>query len=167
MIRGSFARAGQEDWAVLCSRDGVSRILVFWGGPARCPLPIGDPEADRNWLQGIGRDEIGYFRQIRAVGRGFILRMHEEFGGPEPPPIEHRGIEEYFVKKASSVLYCYRGKWLRLRGLDPASGAGGSACRATARGSPRPAAVTSPAPDLLAAIGSTCSSRVPGSAHLP
>jgi len=84
---------------VLCSRDGVSRNLVFWGGPARCPSPIGDPEADRNWLQGIGRDEIGYSRRIRAVGRGFILRMHEEFGGPEPPTIEHRGIEEYLVKK--------------------------------------------------------------------
>lgn len=118
VIRGSFARAGQEDWAVLCSRGGASEILVFWGGPARCPSPIGEPQADRDWLQGIGGDEIGYSRHIRAVGREFILRMHEAFGGPEPPPIEHQGIEEHFVEKASSVLYCYQGKWLVLTGMD-------------------------------------------------
>lgn len=118
VIRGNFARAGQEDWAVLCSRDGASEIRVFWGGPARCPSPIGEPSPDRDWLQGMGGAEIVYSRHIRAVGRDYILRMHEAFGGPEPPPIEHQGIEEYFVEKASSVLYCYQGKWVRLTGMD-------------------------------------------------
>src|SRR5215203_3177441 len=30
VVRGQFAQANQSDWAVLCSRRGVSVILVFW-----------------------------------------------------------------------------------------------------------------------------------------
>lgn len=118
VIRGNFARAGQEDWAVLCSRDGASEIRVFWGGPARCPSPIGEPSPDRGWLQGIGEGRIGYSRLIRAVDRDFIMSMYAEFGGPKPPPIEHQGIEEYFVDKVSVVLYCHEGKWVALQGVD-------------------------------------------------
>jgi hypothetical protein len=29
---GSFAKSGQKDYAVLCSRNGVSHIQVIWGG---------------------------------------------------------------------------------------------------------------------------------------
>src|SRR4051812_15288168 len=32
VIRGAFARAGQADWAVMCSVNGASSILVFWAG---------------------------------------------------------------------------------------------------------------------------------------
>jgi hypothetical protein len=53
VVRGRFASPDQEDWAVLCSRDGVSEIRVFWGGPARCPQPIA-PSPDRQWLQDRG-----------------------------------------------------------------------------------------------------------------
>lgn len=53
VVRGRFAAPDQQDWAVLCSRDGVSEIRVFWGGPARCPQPIA-PSPDRQWLQDRG-----------------------------------------------------------------------------------------------------------------
>ncbi|MBZ5542923.1 MAG: hypothetical protein LAO07_04495 [Acidobacteriia bacterium] len=36
VITGEFARKAQKDWAVLCSTQGKSTILVFWGGPAKC-----------------------------------------------------------------------------------------------------------------------------------
>ena len=29
VVRGEFAKRGQSDWAVLCSVNGVSSILVF------------------------------------------------------------------------------------------------------------------------------------------
>src|SRR5918993_661210 len=32
VIRGQFARKGQFDWVILCSRNRVSSILVFWNG---------------------------------------------------------------------------------------------------------------------------------------
>ena len=37
LIRGSFALKGQTDWAVLCSKEGQSSILIFWGKPTQCP----------------------------------------------------------------------------------------------------------------------------------
>ena len=39
---------------------------------------------------------------------------YRAYGGPKPPPIDHQGIESG-GEKASVVLYCYRGKWLKLR----------------------------------------------------
>jgi len=36
----------------------------------------------------------------------------------KPPPIDHQGISDAMVGKASEVLYFYRGKWLRLSGDD-------------------------------------------------
>src|SRR5215813_2278808 len=38
-VQGEFAKKGQRDWAVLCSKGGSSKLLIFWGGPAKCPDP--------------------------------------------------------------------------------------------------------------------------------
>ncbi len=41
VIQGKFVKPKQRDWAILCSRNGVSSILVFWGGKAQvCPNEI-------------------------------------------------------------------------------------------------------------------------------
>ena len=40
VIRGQLARPGQFDWAVLCSRNRVSSILVFWKGAEKNPAEI-------------------------------------------------------------------------------------------------------------------------------
>ena len=39
-------------------------------------------------------------------------------GGPKPPPIDHQGINDAFLEKASSVHYFHEGKWLRLTDAD-------------------------------------------------
>src|SRR6266581_8509559 len=72
IIRGEFARPGQTDWAVLCSVNQTSRlssfwtdphyvssILVFWSGSEKNPAEVATME-DRNYLQGISRDQIGF-----------------------------------------------------------------------------------------------------------
>jgi hypothetical protein len=63
-------------------------------------------------------NQIGYSRAISPVGREFIMRHHQGYGGVKPPPIDHQGIDDAFVGKASVVLYFYRGKWLELTGAD-------------------------------------------------
>jgi hypothetical protein len=121
VVRGHFASADQVDWAVLCSRAGESEIRVFWGGPVHCPATMPGSlvgASDRSWLQGVGGGKIGYSRVLRGVDRTYILRMHEVFGGPAPPELEHEGIEEYFIEKASMVWYCHEGTWLTLTGID-------------------------------------------------
>jgi hypothetical protein len=117
VISGSFAEKNQTDWAVLCSRNGVSSIKIFWGGAARCPSEISESQ-DKNWLQGIGNDKIGYSRAIEPASKKAILEYHKEYGGPTPPPISHQGIDDYFVGKASVVHYCSDGKWIALTGAD-------------------------------------------------
>lgn len=115
-IRGEFAKRGQQDWAVLCSRNRSSSVLIFWGNKTSCPSEILSSK-DKNSLQTLV-GEIGYSRVIRAVGEGFIMTSFKEFGGPTPPPITHQGVEDAFVGKASSVHYCNNGEWVRLQGAN-------------------------------------------------
>ncbi len=117
VIRGEFAKPGQTDWAALCSIHGASTILVFWNGSAKNPAAIA-PMEDRNFLQGITATEIGYSRGIAAAGKDFIMGHYRAYGGPTPPPIDHQGIDDAFLEKASVTWYCYDGKWLKLSGAD-------------------------------------------------
>lgn len=118
IIRGEFAKPGQKDWVVLCSHDGVSSILVFWGRdvPA-CSNEIAKKE-DKNFLQGIDNGQMGFSREIAVASKEFIESMHKTYRGPKPPPIDHQGIDDRFINKASVVYYCYEGKWLQLQGSD-------------------------------------------------
>lgn len=117
VIQGEFARAGQSDWAVLCSVKGISSILVFWNGSPQNPASIA-PMEDRNYLQGVTPTEVGYSRGITPVGKAFVMRQYDAYGGPKPPPITHQGIDDAFIEKASVTWYFHRGKWLRLTGAD-------------------------------------------------
>jgi hypothetical protein len=120
VIRGMFAKPHQYDWAVLCSRNKVSTILVFWGGSTRNPAKIASAP-DKGYLQRVGGEEyggIGFSRVITAVDRKYVLDHYREYGGPRPPPIDHQGIDDGYEEKASVVLYYYRRRWLELQGAD-------------------------------------------------
>jgi len=117
VIRGQFARSGQFDWAVLCSRSRVSSILVFWNGSTKSVAEIARSD-DKSFLQGIGGENIGFSRAIDVVDKDYILEHYREYGGRKPPQIKHQGINDAFVEKASSVHYFYRKRWLELQGAD-------------------------------------------------
>ncbi len=118
VISGEFARRGQTDWAVLCSRGGESSILVFWRGSTKSVAEIAKAP-DRDFLQTITEGgKIGFSRMIGAVGRDYITKHYKASGSPEPPPINHQGIDDAYVEKASVVRYYYRGRWLELHGAD-------------------------------------------------
>jgi hypothetical protein len=117
VIHGQFGKGAAPDWAVLCSVKGVSRILVFWDGSGQQPSEISEAE-DRIYLQTISATDIGFSRGISPVGRDFILKHYRAYGGPKPPPIDHQGIDDAFIEKASVTHYYYEGKWLGLSGAD-------------------------------------------------
>lgn len=79
--RGEFARPGQTDWAVLCSTQGSTSLVVLNGKEtnsgvlARIP---DNPGRIFDWF-------------IRPVGRKFIVGRYQAYGGPKPPPIDHQG----------------------------------------------------------------------------
>jgi hypothetical protein len=57
VIRGQFLKKGQSDWAVLCSVNMKSSILVFANGSPGNPINIADGE-DLNMLQGVSWGHI-------------------------------------------------------------------------------------------------------------
>ncbi len=117
VIRGNFTSGNQVDWAVLCSRDRTSSILVFRGGNANAVSRIAaKPDAD--FLQVVAPGQIGFSRAIGVASPEYIREHHQRYGGPKPPPLTHAGINDAFVEKASVVWYWHQGKWLQLTGAD-------------------------------------------------
>ncbi len=118
VINGRFMSPDQIDWAVLCSRERTSSILVFPGGAPSAVIDIAT-ELDRHSLQVIdGGREIGYSRALGVADAEYIRDHYQRYGGPKPPPLDHDGINDMFIEKGSVVWYWYRGRWLRLTGAD-------------------------------------------------
>lgn len=117
VVKGEFARPGQTDWAVLCSIKGVSTILVFWNGSEKAPAQVASRE-DRIFLQTFDSTASSFCRGISPVGKDFIVRHHDAYGGQELPPLDHQGIDDAFIEKASVTWYFHQGKWLKLPGAD-------------------------------------------------
>ena len=120
VIRAEFAKKGQTDYAALCSRKGASAIVVFWGGPAQCKESEIERGADSNWLQGTASNRMEYSRKLGVADAKSIRRYHSAFGSEQKLPklLDHSGIDDVFLEKASVILYCHQGEWLRLQGAD-------------------------------------------------
>jgi hypothetical protein len=117
VIKGEFTRKGQTDWAVLCSVNQISTILVFRNASVRNPSELArEPDVDE--LQATGGDAVAYSRAISGVDRAYILSHYQAYGGNKPPTIDHQGINDAFVEKVSVIHYFDAGKWLNLTGAD-------------------------------------------------
>jgi hypothetical protein len=116
LIHGSYAKRGQMDWAVLCSQNGESRIVIFWGGDPKMKSELRKTK-DEDWLQDIGGGVYGYSHEIGTINstgiKKYVMRHKQS-----SPSITHDGIEESFTEKASSVLYFDQEKWIKLMGSD-------------------------------------------------
>jgi hypothetical protein len=117
VIHGEFARHGQEDWAVLCSKGGSSTIVIFWGKTTACPASLARLD-DAHYLK-RGKDKtVRYSRSIRVLGeedlgdRGGIVGLK---------PMSHQGIDDRFVGKSSALFYCSEGKWKIFPAKDSSS----------------------------------------------
>ena len=132
VIQGQFTKPGQTDWAVLCSVDSVSSILVFRAGSDR-PGEIGPKAADRFYVVTNSDGTQTYTRTIQAVRRTYIMDHYRAYGGPKTPPIDHHGIDDSFLEKASVVHYYYRGKLAQIagRGLMKIRVRGSASARST------------------------------------
>ena len=116
VIKGEFAKPGQIDWALICSVNRVSSILVYWNGEPSDPTEIAKM-ADIHCLAGDGPRTISFSCAIATVGKDYIMKHYTAYGGPKPPPIDHEGIDSS-IGMGSVVNYFYKGKWLRLTGAD-------------------------------------------------
>jgi hypothetical protein len=118
VVRGRFTSGAQTDIAVLCSRQRVSVIMVFRGGTTASVSEVAKrPDAD--FLQVVGEGGVvGFSRAVGTADPRYIQEHHRRYGGPTPPRLDHDGINDIFVGKASVVWYWSEGKWLQLQGAD-------------------------------------------------
>ncbi|MCL4783651.1 MAG: hypothetical protein KJZ70_11515 [Bryobacterales bacterium] len=117
VIRGEFFAKGESGWAVLCSVNHLTALLAFRNDHDTNPQTIATRE-DLGFVEVLGNGKAGYSREIRAVGRDFIMGHYRAYCGPEPPPIDHQGIDDAFLEKASITWYYDGGRWLQLQGAD-------------------------------------------------
>ena len=107
VIRGEFARHGQEDLAVLCSNGKTSTIVIFWGAATACPASLARLD-DAHYLKAGKDKKLHYSRAIRALGES---GLDERAGLAGLRPLKHEGIDDRFVGKSSALFYCDAGKW--------------------------------------------------------
>ncbi|MFL6386235.1 MAG: hypothetical protein ACJ71U_01995 [Terriglobales bacterium] len=106
VISGPFTSASQNDWAVLCSHEKRSAILVFRGGHSNQVDSLAE-EPDSQYLQVLaGPKKIGYSRLL-AVAPAKVVHQHF-------PHANHSGIQDVFIEKASVVWYRSVGKWVKV-----------------------------------------------------
>jgi hypothetical protein len=117
VIRGRFLSSSVQ-WAVLCSRDLVSSILVLdLAGTVVADL---NAAQDRIFMQGNGDDTFFYSRQISTATPDGMRSALEAYGDPQQQKLrfDHDGIEDAFIEKASGVWYWTNGKWVTFIGSD-------------------------------------------------
>lgn len=117
VVRGEFFERDQRGWAVLCSVDGVSTLLVFRDDRDERPVALATSE-DKSYLQGGAGDTVEFSHGIGVADRDDIVR-HAQPGEPKPQnAIDHHGIDDAFLGKGSTIWYFERGQWLQLPGSD-------------------------------------------------
>ena len=119
VIRGRFTSPDEVDIAVLCARDSTLTILVFRGASTDSVAELASqPHLDER-IAGDTASTFWHSRAIDSVDSSYIRIRFEAYGGPKPPPVlDHEGINDIFVGKASVVWYWYGGRWLQLQGAD-------------------------------------------------
>ncbi len=117
VITGRFTSSTTIDWAVLCSRERTSTILVFRAGSTSDIAEFAN-RADADFLQGTGTGDAGFSRGLSVADPGTIRIHYEAYGGPQLPPLDHDGIDDAFLGKVSVIHYWHEGHWLQLQGAD-------------------------------------------------
>jgi hypothetical protein len=117
VIHGEFARHGQEDWAVLCSKGGSSTIVIFWGKATACPASLARLE-DAHYLKRGKDKKVRYSRSIQALGKS---ELGDRAGIAGLKSFSHEGIDDRFVGKSSAFFYCSEGKWKIFPAKDSSS----------------------------------------------
>jgi len=116
IIHGSFTAARVGEWAVLCSVNDTSRILIYRVGRDRARTTVDSllREADVGWMQGVGGNRWGYSRLllVRPLGKSRAWR-HDIDGHVIPQPVDHDAIEQAFVGKSAEAFYFAGGRWYR------------------------------------------------------
>jgi hypothetical protein len=117
VVVGRFTDSSQTDVAVLCLARDTATILVYRNLRTDEIVELAPGSKDQ-YRQTVAGGDMAFSRAIGIATPEFIRVRHERYGGPTPPPLDHEGINDIFVGKASVVWYWHAGKWHQLQGSD-------------------------------------------------
>jgi hypothetical protein len=124
-ISGAFTKRGAVEWAVLCSVHDTSQILIINAADGSVVDSL-NKSGDAKWIQGNGGDTWLYSRMISLVPVSRLSAVPPDttaadilyYGAWLPKPIDHDGIDEAFLDKASTTFYSSRGRWFSVVSSD-------------------------------------------------
>ena len=116
VISGDFLGRSTKGWAVLCSVNRASRVLVY-DARATTAVDSVDARPDKSYLQQVSGGRIGFSRLITTaepdrVRRALARKPHDAIKNP------HAGIEIAFIDKASFIVYWTGKAWVQLPASD-------------------------------------------------
>ena len=121
VIQGEFFTKGQKDWAVLCFRNNNIDDSILFAYPNASSKNVVEVThgSDSGYFQNFdGKGTMGFSRAVGTAKKQYIIDRNPEIAKKTSLILDHDGIEDAFVEKASTVLYFHRGKWLELQGAD-------------------------------------------------
>lgn len=101
VIHGSFEKKGSDDWAALCSVNGVTTLYVFFQTDPAHPIPLRH-QPDSQWL---GRD------WSQDYGSAWGIALHPARLIRPADSADHDGIEDAFLEKSTTLHYFLNGQW--------------------------------------------------------
>jgi hypothetical protein len=113
VIHGEFLEKGSRDWAVLCSHDGTSAILVFRSNALALPIELeSDKDIDR--LESRLNGTLGF-----AWGLDIAKPVNmQRISGGKAAMFDHDGIQVSIVEKSSRIHYFRDGSWVEFDGME-------------------------------------------------
>ena len=115
VIHGAFLQQGSNDWAVLCSQDGTSTLLVYWNGAAAKPAELA-AQVDSDTAD--PHDETSLLGYARGIDPASPNKMDELLANKPYGPFDHEGIKDAHIEKSSVIHYFKGGTWMTLAGSE-------------------------------------------------
>ena len=115
VIHGAFLQQGSNDWAVLCSQNGTSTLLVYWNGAASKPAELA-AQVDSDTADPY--DETSLLGYARGIDPASPNKIDELLANKPYGPFDHEGIRDAHIEKSSVIHYFKGGTWMTLAGSE-------------------------------------------------
>ena len=111
VVTGEFLEKGARSWAVLCSREGNSTLLVFGSDPLSPPAELATRKDVEATVPRVITPGLGFAWGIDNAHPKRIRSF--QFNKDR---YDHDGVEDAMLARGSSIHYCQQGKWTSLQG---------------------------------------------------
>ena len=105
VVRASLEEKGSNDWAVLCSVNGLTTLYVFFQSQLSTPIALRH-QRDSEWL---GSEVAGDYGSAWGIARRGPSQIR---GAKARGVFDHDGVEDAFVEKSSTTHYYQNGSWI-------------------------------------------------------